>query len=100
MWYSDNHAKSARATSALAYSLESYGEMLWMLSIPGFLIGLVVFMVLGFTIHWGFWWIPVVPVVVAIVAIFMRGHAEGMLNEIGYRYDYESDQGYLYDKPL
>jgi len=100
MYFSETHKLGVKKCSALAYNLESWGEVFWLYSMPLMLLELIVLPIVAYFKGWEVLLFLFVPIFLAVAAMFMRGKAQGILDRKGFRYDYELDKAYINNELL
>lgn len=98
MWCSENQRLGVKDCSNKAYLLEVWGDSFNVLSIPLFILSLVSAPILSYFYGWAYLSIILMPVFLFIIGAVMRGTSEATLEELGFRYDYESDTAWINDK--
>lgn len=100
MYFSETHRLGVTKCSKLAYNLESWGEVFWLYSMPLMLLALIILPIVAYFKRWQVLLFIFVPIFLAVASMFMRGKARGILDEKGFRYDYESDTAFINNEPL
>ncbi len=102
MWHSENQRLGVKECSLKAYLLESWGDSLNLLAIPLLLLCLIAVPIISYFYGWSFMFlIPIlIPPLMFVMATIMKGSSESILNEQGFRYDYESDTVWVKDKKI